>query len=351
MPANLTPEYYDAKEKWQNAGTPEEEIEALKEMLRTIPKHKGTDKMQADIRRRLSEARERLQAEKKRKTKKRRPDWLVKRQGSGQVVMAGGANSGKSSLVAALTNAEPNIGDYPFTTTMSHPAMLEYENVQIQLVDLPPVHPEMSPFWLPQVIQGADGIALVVDLGNDDLLEKTQAAMEFLTEKNFPLVAPDYLEAPHYLRGTESPTEQEDVAIFYPTLVVGNKFDEENLARLRFDLLQEMWLERGYPRLPAIFTSVKKRHNLQELAGKIWHLLGKVRVYTQPPGHEPDYSAPFVLPRGSTALDLARAIHKEVGRSFSYARVWGKNTFDAQRVGREYLLHDGDILQVHTQEE
>ncbi len=345
MPANLTPEYYEAEKRWRSAQNLDEKIDALQDMLSTIPKHKGTEKMQGDIKQRLAKAREQKETRAKKSVGKRRPDWVVQRQGCGQVVVAGPANSGKSSLVAALTNAEPEIGDYPFSTVMPAPAMLDYKNVQIQLVDLPPLHPDMSPSWLPQVIQAANAVLLVLDASDDDILSKTTAALQFLQDKNLPLRCPEHSGEKQFLG--QPPEEDEEPRISYPAMVVLNKNDRDG-AEIRHMLLQEMWQEEGLPYLPAVTTSVKSDDSLADLPGKIWHLLGKVRVYTRPPGREPDFSAPFVLDRGSTALDLARTIHKEVGRTFKYARVWGDNTFDAQRVGRDYVLSDGDVLEVHS---
>ena len=348
MPANLTPEYYEAEERWRAAQTIEEKIEALQEMLSAIPKHKGTEKMQGDIKRRIAQAREDKKAQaKKPSTGKRRPDWVIDRQGSGQVVVAGPANSGKSSLVAALTNAEPEVGDYPFTTVMPSPAMLEYKNVQIQLVDLPPLHPDMSPSWLPQVIQAANAVLLVLDGSSDDILNETSAAMEFLSEKNLNLAHPRHFDHNEHL-GEKPDEKDEKFQIVYPSLAVFNKCDNQE-APMRLQLLHEMWREEGHPYLPVIQTSITDEEKaLEQTPSKIWELLGKVRVYTRPPGQEPDFTAPFVLDRGSTALDLAHNIHKEVGSTFKYAKVWGDNTFDAQRVGRDYVLHDGDILEVHS---
>jgi uncharacterized protein len=256
--------------------------------------------------------------------------------------VAGPPNSGKSSLVAALTNAEPDIGEYPFTTVMPLPAMMPYENVQVQLVDLPPLHLEMSPPWLQEVIRVTDAMLLVLDLSDDDLLTLTEAAMDYLDDRSIRLRAPegDWNE---FISGTE-PAYGGDS---YPTLVAANKSEDDG-AEFRLELLSEMWREAGHTRLPLLRVSATTGQNLDTLNRCLWNLLGKIRVYTRPPGRSPDYSAPFVLDRGSTALDLAGEIHKDVGAGFRYARVWGEHTFDAQMVGRDYVLHDGDVLEVHS---
>ena len=136
MPANLTPEYLAAEEEFKSAQSHEEKIAALERMLSTVPKHKGTEKLQADIKRRLS--RERKEGHKKGGARTV-PFWLVKKEGAGQVALIGPPNAGKSSLLAALTNARPEVADYPFTTHAPTPGMMAYENIQVQLIDLPPV--------------------------------------------------------------------------------------------------------------------------------------------------------------------------------------------------------------------
>ena len=342
MPANLTPDYREAEKRWREASTPEDKLVALQEMLRTIPKHKGTEKLQGDIKKRIAQTRDRMETQ-QRSGAKRRPDWVVDRQGSGQVVVLGPANSGKSSLVGALTSADPDVGDYPFTTAMPYPAMMQYKNVQIQLVDLPPLHLEMSPTWLQEVVRGTDGVLLVLDLSDDDLLALTEAALAYLAERDIHLCPPEFLEQVDAFIGSSEPTVSQHT---YPALIAANKFEDDE-ADLRLELLAEMWEENGLPRLPLLRVSTHMEKNLEKLRSQIWQMLGKLRVYTRPPGHDPDLTAPFVLDHGATALDLAYAIHKDIGASFKYAKVWGEKTFDAQKVGRDYVLHDGDILEIH----
>ena len=341
MPANLSAQYMEAEKRWRTASTPEDKLAALQDMLRTIPKHKGTEKLQADLKKRLSKTRDQMEARQSSGSSKRRPDWVVERQGPGQVAVVGPANSGKSSLVAALTNAEPDIREYPFTTVMPLPAMMPYENVQVQLIDLPPLHREMSPPWLQEVLRIVDGMLLVFDLSDDDLLVQAEAAMAYLEEKGLHLCCPpgDWSE---FITGSEQ-TGQGG----YPALLAANKFEDEE-AELRLELLAEMWREAHHPQIPLLRVSVDTGTNMDTLNQYLWHLLGKIRVYTRPPGRSPDYSAPFVLDQGSTALDLAREIHKDIGAQFRYARVWGEHTFDAQMVGRDYVLNDGDVLEVHS---
>ncbi|MFP4201275.1 MAG: TGS domain-containing protein [Clostridia bacterium] len=343
MPANLSADYMEAEQRWRRASDPGERLAALQDMLSTIPKHKGTEKMQGDIKRRIAKLRDQMES-KKGSGGRKKPAWVVDRQGAGQILIAGPPNSGKSALVASLTNAEPEIADYPFSTTLPHPAMMETAaGVQIQLVDLPPLHVEMSPPWLAELFRTTDAVVLMLDLSDDDLLTKTEAAFDYLDDRN---IVPEYArvsEGTDELAGSDDPAE----GYLHPTLVVGSKADDEG-AGVRLELLREMWQDAGYPRLPFLPISIYDTGSLEKLRNTLWVVLDKIRVYTRPPGRDPELSTPFVLARGSTVVDLAYAIHKDVGAAFRYARAWGKDTFDAQKVGRDYVLTDGDILEIHT---
>ncbi len=344
VPANLSADYMNAEERWRRATDPGEKLSALQEMLRAIPKHKGTEKMQGDIKRRIAKIREQMET-KKGSGGKRRPAWVIDRQGAGQVLISGPPNCGKSSLVAALTNATPEVADYPFSTTLPLPAMMKAAGgVQIQLVDLPPLHREMSPPWLAELFRNTDAVILVLDLSDDDILAHTEAAMAYLEERGIALSYGKVPEGIEELAGSDDPPE----VIPYPALVVGSKTDDEG-TELRLELLREMWVESGFPRLPLLRVSTLDGDSLERLREMTWVMLDRIRVYTRPPGRDPELSAPFVLPRGATVLDLAYAIHKDVGAGFKYARAWGEDTFDAQMVGRDYVLSDGDILEIHTE--
>jgi len=345
VPANLNADYMNAEQRWRNASDPKEKLAALQDMLRAIPKHKGTEKMQGDIKRRIAKVRDQIESRKgSGSSEKRRPAWVIDRQGAGQVLIAGPPNSGKSSLVAALTNAEPEIADYPFSTTLPTPAMMKSDGgVQVQLVDLPPLHVEMSPPWLAELFRITDAVVIVLDLSDDDILSHTEAAMDYLRDRG---LVPSYGETSgdtDELVGADHCWE----GIAYPTLVVGSKVDAEG-ADLRLELLREMWADSGFPRLPLMQVSTFDGDSLEALRSALWIILDRIRVYTRPPGRDPQLSTPFVLARGSTVLDLAFEIHKDVGAGFRYARSWGENTFDAQMVGPDHVLTDGDILEIHT---
>lgn len=327
MPANLTPEYIAAEERFKQAKTTPEKLAAVEEMLRTIPKHKGTEKMQADLKRRLSKLRGELH--KKGGPKAALPVYYVPREGAGQVVLIGPPNTGKSSLLARLTRATPDVADYPFTTRLPQPGMMEFENIQIQLLDLPPVHPEFGEAWVPQAIRNADAAVLVVDLGAPEVLEQVTDTLAFL--ENAKIV----------LGSSSDPLPLG--AVRKPTLLVGTKLDQPG-ARDAWTALGELWRERF--QLHALSTETGE--GIDEFRRAVFDLLSIVRVYTKAPGKKPDLTAPFVLPRGSTVVDVAERVHKDFGSHMKFARVWGHSRFDGQMVQRDSVVEDNDVVEFHV---
>ncbi|MFQ5664775.1 MAG: GTPase, partial [Terriglobia bacterium] len=287
MPANLTPEYLEAEERFKQARTPEEKIAALEAMLSAIPKHKGTEKMQGDLKRRLKK----LRGEKGKKgaTRHAAPIHYVEREGAGQVALVGPPNSGKSSLLAALTRATPTIADYPFTTRTPLPGMMPFENIQVQLVDLPPLDPLFPEAWVPQTIRNADAVALVVDLSDAGVLDHLTQVLERLEQAK--------------IRAGRAEGELPRGFVAKPTLLVGNKCDRPG-ARDNLEVLAELWGER-FRLLP---VSAQTGENLEELMRALFELLGVVRVYTKSPGKKADRQAPYVLPRGATVRDVAARV-------------------------------------------
>ena len=180
MPANVTPEYRNAEQDYRRASNHQEKIAALERMLATVPKHKGTEKLQADIKHRLSQ--ERTETHRK-GAPHSAPFYLVEKEGAAQVALVGPPNSGKSQLTAALTHARPEVAAYPFTTRMPIPGMMFFEDVQIQLVDLPPFSREFTEPWLPQVIRGANASMLVADLSDADVLDEIEFIETLFAER------------------------------------------------------------------------------------------------------------------------------------------------------------------------
>jgi ribosome-interacting GTPase 1 len=337
MPANLTPAYHAAERQFQQAATIPEKIEALQQMLAVIPKHKGTDHMRADLRRRLAKLRQ--EAHQSGKGHSAREAMLhVERQGAGQVVLVGAPNTGKSSLVAALTHAHPAVADYPFTTQLPLPGMMPYGGIQIQLVDTPPITPEYFEGWEADLIRRTDTALLVADLAEDALLEEVEGVLERLGESRV-------------LLGADPPDTSEPGVVSLRTLFVANKRDAPG-ADERCEILREFY-GRRFPLLP---VSAWSGEGLDALREAIYHSLDILRVFSKPPGKEPDLAAPFVLKQGSTVLDLAGMVHKEFMTTLKSARVWGSALSPSpsgsakhpgQAVERDHVLADGDIVELH----
>lgn len=323
MAANLTPQYYEAEEAFKKAVSVEEKIAALEEMLAVIPKHKGTEKMQAELKKRLSKFRQ--EGIKKAKTSRVDP-FNIERQGAGQAVLFGFPNAGKSSFLAAMTRAQPKVADYPFTTTVPLAGMMPYEDIFIQLVDTPPVTEEIVPAGLTGTLRSADILLVMVDAASDDCLEQLEFCLKYLKEKK--IVREDISPG---VRGV-SPDR---------VMVLASKADQPESA----DNMQIM-KELGPGGIELLPVSNKTGLGLEDLREKIFQSLEVIRIYTKIPGKEPDMKTPFILKRGSTVLDLAEAVHRDLPRLMKNARVWGSARYDGQSVTRDYVISDRDIVEI-----
>jgi ribosome-interacting GTPase 1 len=324
MPANVTPQYRAAEDKLRAAQSIDDKRAALEEMLSTIPKHKGTEKMQADIKRRLA----RLRSEAERRLSPRKHSVHVDPEGAAQVVLLGPPNSGKSSLLAALTRAQPTIAEYPFATTHPQPGMMQFEDVQIQLVDLPPVTGEHMDSWLPNVVQGADTALLLADPSAPGTLAGIEEICERMAAVHVPLVG-------------ELPEDSDPREMPLPALLVVTKVDAVDSGDV--EVLEELYGEQ----YPVVRFSAEGRIGHQELKLSLWKTLQLVRVYTKKPGKKADRSDPFVLHAGSTVLDLAERIHRDLAERLAYAKVWG-GKIDGQRVARDFEFRDRDVVELAT---
>jgi len=327
MPTNLPPEYYEVEKRFREAKTTPEKIEALEQILAVIPKHKGTDKLRADFKRRLSKLKSKQQT--KKATSRRDVGHKVEREGAGQIVLVGAPNVGKSALVGALTNANPEVANFAHTTRMPTPGMMPFENIQIQLIDTPPMSREYTEPWLSDIIRRADFILLVVDVTADPI-QDLEVTVSLLEERR---IAP--LRLAHVYEGKQGWT-------FRPLLVLANKNDdvatEENFHIFKA-LLESEW--------PMMAVSATTGYNLELLKQTLFERLEIIRVYTKSRGKEPDRKSPFVLKKGATVEELASRIHKEFVDRFKFAKVWGEDVYDGQMIQRDYVLQDGDVVELH----
>jgi ribosome-interacting GTPase 1 len=318
VPANLRPEYFEAEAKFKTASTNPEKIAALQEMLRAIPKHKGTEKMQADIKRRLSQLRK--ESQKKKSTASQKPFHLVKREGAGQVVLCGPPNGGKSQFLDSLTHAAPEVADYPYTTRRPLPGMMSYQDIMIQLVDTPPLAPDILESWQLAMIEQTDAALLVFDVNDANLLEQTEFVLKTFEKRGISM-------------GGQRPT----------LIVLGNKIDGPK-GKTNFAAWQELYQAQFL----AEPVSALSNDCLAQLRQRLFDGLEVVRVYTKAPGKKPEENpTPFVLKRGSTIMDVATTVHKDFAQSFQFARVWGKTKFEGQMVEQSYIVEDGDLVELH----
>lgn len=326
MPANLTPEYHRAEQAFREARTIEEKVAALEEMLRVIPKHKGTDHMQADLRSRLAK----LRKEGAKQGGRGGFSHVVPREGAGQVALVGPPNSGKSSLVRALTRATPTVGDYPFTTREATPGMMAYEDIAFQLVDLPPVSSVHVEPWVFDLVRHADVCWVVLDAR--DAIEGFDEVRRLIAPKRIDFVPRREGGAPPGLQTVR------------PAMLVLTRADlvealDEHLEAVR-ELLEVPWS------LTAVSTTTGD--GLDDLRRLTFELFDVIRVYTKEPGRPADRSVPFALPRGATVGDLAARIHKDLRADMKFARVWGASAFDGQAVQRDHVLADRDVVELHA---
>jgi len=326
MPTNLPPEYFDAEKRYRTASTSAEKLACIEEMLAIIPKHKGTDKLRADLRKRVSKLKSAAQA--KKSLARHESAYHINKEGAGQVVIVGATNVGKSALVATVTHAAPEVADFPHTTWKPTPGMMPIENIQIQLIDTPPLSKEFVDPEMMDLIRRCDLVLLMVDLQTDPL-QQLEDTVALLGEHR---IVP--------LRLKDRYRDQRGISLV-PFLIMANKNDnaatDENLDIFR-ELLSDNW--------PMIAASVATGRNLDLLKATIVERLNIIRVYSKSHGQKPDRSSPFVLKKGSTIADFACKVHQDFAQKLKAAKVWGIAVFDGQMVQRDYVLQEGDIIEL-----
>jgi ribosome-interacting GTPase 1 len=351
MPANLSPEYKNAQDAFRRAREPQEKLECLREMLRTIPKHKGTEHLQADIKTRIKELTEELAGPRK-GAARGGPELAIRPEGAAQVALIGPPNAGKSSLHARLTGSHAVVGPYPFATKFPLPGMLPHEDVQFQLVDLPPVSSDYIEPWMGGTLQNADAVLLVVDLSDPDCVDELEAVERRLEEKKVDLVArvpgrtDTVLPAPQdgESEGGGSEALEDPFRVRLPALLVASKAD------LYSDPDDELQAFRELAPDPfvSLAVSTETGRGIDELGSALFELLEVVRVYSKMPGHAPDMSKPFTLRRGGTVREVARQVHRGLAAELKSARIWGPSAeFDGQQVSGDHLVQDRDVVELH----
>ncbi len=341
MPANLSPEYKSAEAAFRSARELKERLECLREMLRTIPKHKGTEHLQGDIKARIRQLTEELAGPKKGGARSG-PALVIRPEGAAQVAVLGPPNAGKSALVSRLTGAHAEAGPYPFTTRFPQPAMLPYEDIRFQLVDLPPITRDHPVPWIVNALQPAGAALLVVDLSDPACLERTAEVLDLLGEKRVTLLA-DWNAA---LAPPDPEADDYDpFAVRLPTLLIAAKSDLLDDPEGETAVFREL----GGFDFPGIAASAGTGTGLERIGSFLFERLAVARVYTKAPGHPPDMGTPFTVRAGGTVYDVACLIHKDIARTLKYAKLWGRSgQFRGQQVGRDHPVSDGDVIEIHA---
>lgn len=327
MPTNLPPEYNDADERYRAATTVEEKIETLQDLISTIPKHKGTDKLRAGLRRRLSKFKSSSQAQKQ--LGRKESVYNIDKEGAGQVVIIGHANVGKSSFVASLTNATPDVADFPFTTWTPTPGMMQVEDIQVQVIDTPPLNREFVEPELLDMIRRADIVFLMVDLQADPMKQLEESIALLRRHRIAPL---------HHEHQSD-----EGRLTLKPIFVVANKNDDESMDE-DYEIFRELVEED----CPLLSISVKTGRYIDELKRLAFDELEVIRIYSKAPGKDADLSTPYIMEKGSTVEEFARKVHQDFYKNLKTARVWGEVAFEGQMVSRDHVLKDGDVVELKT---
>jgi small GTP-binding protein len=332
MPANLPPQYYELEREFKKERDPHEKLRLAKELLAMMPKHKGTDKLQAEMKAKISKLKQEIEGAgggSKHSGHGADPFSHIDKEGAAQIVIIGPPNSGKSSILDALTNAKPLIADYPYTTTKPLAGMMEYDTVQYQLIDTPPISEELLETFVLSLIRQGDLIAVVVDVSAAGFENRLKIMFDRLEEKRIMLTS-------------NPPAESDDPRFaFMKTIIAAHKFlddgGEQGLAKLK----------ELYPDFTVVPTSILDDDSMAAFQLAIFQALGIIRVYTKKVGHDPEFKDPIILPIGGTVEDAAMTLHRDFAHKLQFAKVWGDGKFEGQRVKNNYVLSDKDIIEFH----
>lgn len=326
MPANLPPNYYAAEKRFREESDPKLKVKILKEMLAIMPKHKGTEHLQGEIKKKISKFSSLSQ--KKSATKQTTSLDSIPREGAGQAALVGLPNSGKSSLINYFTNVDSRVTNYPFSTFKPFQGMMRYEDINIQLIDLPPVSLEYNEQFIYNIIRLTDLVLVLLDLSSSDINADYKLINKLLGKHNI-FLKKDGERRP---QGSEA---------YKSTLIVGTKFDIMHSSSRNIDTIIG-------EDIPIVAISLKENRGIEEFSEMVFNKLNIIRIYTKTPGQKKDFGKPYTLYKGANVYDGAKAIHKELAENMKYARIWSKNKYDGQRVDSEYILNDGDIIEIHN---
>lgn len=332
MPANLPPQYQKLEEEYRLEKDMGRRLELLQEMLREIPKHKGTNHLQGELKSKISKLKQQMEGGGKTAVAKHSAPDHIPREGAGQFVLFGPPNSGKSSIVGALTKAHVEITEWPFATRKPAPGMAKWENVSLQLIDTPSISVEYCETYVFNIIRTCDVAVLVVSLGDDDIVDGYEYVINRVHEGKVRL------------EGLVEADPKLPTALPKKTLIVATGADLPD-ASTRLEFLNDAVGDMG----EIITVAIPTREGLDKFLARAFAMLELHRVYTKAPGKQPDMDDPVLLERGATVADAARSIHKDLAEKLQFARIWSKAkpTLDGTRVPADHIVEDGDVLEFH----
>ena len=331
MPANLPPQFYELDREFKAEKDTREKLRMAQELLRMMPKHKGTDKLQAEFKSKISKLKKQIETPGSGVHGARTVeafDHIVK-EGAGQFILIGAPNSGKSSLLDSLTHAKPLVADYPYTTREPMTGMIAFDTVQLQLIDTPPISPDSYENYLGGLIRNADITVIVADLSAENMIDDLKFIIDKLQEKRIVLKAKAYEKS------------DDPRIVCKKAFVCAHKFYEDESHHKLKDL------EELFPHFAMVATSILDDDSLDAFKMTAFESLGVMRVYTKRAGHEPDYKDPLILHLGGTVEEAANELHKDFARKLKFAKVWGEGKYQGQKVHKDFVLEDKDILEFH----
>ena len=392
MPTNLPPE---AKEKWaevEAASNPSIKVRKMQEFLSCVPQHKGTMKLRGQVKKKIAVILKDMEDKKRKGTGKSTAGQrlFVEKEGAAQMALIGMTNVGKSSLLAAVTNAKVDVSPVPYTSHRPIPSIMNYQDIQFQIIEAPALVEGSSggkTFGTLTIVsaRNADCLILMVDLSTDPvyqiktIIEELEKA-RILTSKPRGKVEIDRKHTGAALRivllgklvncsmrevetllrsfrltdaivriSGEVTLEDIEESIFErttykPSVIIANKLDlpyaKENLKRLQ---------EYVKGKIPIIALSSKTKVGLDLLGEALFKTSDVIRIYTKEPSMKKPSPRPFTLKKGAVLQDLAKNIHKDFLNDFAFAKVWAERLVHSpMKVGLGFELEDGDIIEMHT---
>lgn len=331
MPANLPPQYYELEREFRAEKDVREKLRLAQELLVMMPKHKGTDKLQAEMKAKISELKKQVESggEAKHGARQEKTFDHIEREGAAQIILIGPPNSGKSSILESLTHAKPLVADYPYTTREPMTGMMEFETVHLQLIDTPPISHEQFENYLTNLIRLADIVALVADVTSGQMADELNFIVKLLQDKRI------------ILKSAQSKESQDPRNAYKETIVLAHKsFEDKSESNRRF-------LDGLFPQFKIVETSILDDSTLDVFKKAVFESLGVMRVYTKRIGAEVEFKDPIILPIGGTVEEAATTLHKDFAAKLKFAKVWGAGKFEGQKVHNEFVLSDKDVVEFH----